>query len=79
MMHWSWPDILNDDQETSKFTEEANPVHYKALHKIYKYCIDTPHKELVLQPKRIYDCENKNFLFQIRGKGDSEYAKDQAA
>jgi hypothetical protein len=78
MMRWSRPDILNAVRETSSFMGEANPAHEKAMQRILKYCTDTPNRGIVLKPKGLWDGKDKNFLFCIRGKGDSEHAKDQA-
>jgi hypothetical protein len=78
VMRWSRPDILNATRETSRFMGGAVEAHNKALYRIMKYCVDTPERGLVLNPTGSWDGKDKTYKFQIRGKGDSDYAKDIA-
>jgi hypothetical protein len=78
MMQWSRPDALNATREVSRFMGQANPAQMKALKRILKYCVTTPKRGLVLNPKGKWDGINKAFKFEVRGKADAEYAKDQA-
>ena len=42
LMRLSRPDTLNAVREMSKFMGGANQAHNKAMHRILKYCADTP-------------------------------------
>jgi hypothetical protein len=43
-----------------------------------KYCVDIPKRAYVLNPTGRWDGKDKSYKFQIRGKADSDYAKDIA-
>jgi hypothetical protein len=74
MMRWSRPEIWNSVRETSRRMQLPNKDHYKAMIRIMKYCRDTPKRGWTLKPDRNWDGKNKNFLFIIKGKSDSNYA-----
>jgi hypothetical protein len=78
VMRWSRPDILNAVRETSRFMSGANEAQYKAVYRVMKYCADTPNRGLVLNPTGKWDGKDKSYKFIIRGKADSDYAKDIA-
>jgi hypothetical protein len=76
MMRWTRPEILNRVRELSRYMSGATKTHIAALHRAMKYCVDTAKRGLLLKPDGIWDgtCE---YLFRIKGKSDSEYAKDE--
>jgi len=77
MMRWTRPEILNAVRETSKFMSGAVEGHVTAMKRIMLYCVGTPKRGLLLKPKGLWD-GTKNFVFELEGKSDSEYAKDES-
>ena len=73
MMRWSRPEILNSVRELSKYMGRASAAHYKAMHRVMKYCVDTANRGFKLQPARTWD-GSKSFKFRITGLADSNYA-----
>lgn len=55
----------------------ATKKHMSAMLRVMKYCVATAKRGLLLKPKGIWD-GTKDFLFRIKGKSDSEYAKDES-
>ena len=53
---------------------KSNCDHVKAMLRTMKYCVDHPERGWVLKPLRSWDGQDKNFLFQVTGKSDSNYA-----
>eukprot|EP00957_Ditylum_brightwellii_P082140 6246398-Ditylum_brightwellii.AAC.1 len=51
-----------------------NNISAKAMKRAMKYCTTTPNRGLFLKPKGKWD-GTANFLFEIKGASDSEYAK----
>lgn len=47
-----------------------------ALNRLHKYCVGTPNRGFILKPTGRWDGKDRNFEFEIRGRSDSEYAKD---
>ena len=74
MMRWSRPDIWNAVRECSRRMTIANQIHYKAMIRIMKYCIDTPNRGWTLKPNKIWDGKDKEVEFEISGESDSNYA-----
>ena len=52
MMRWSRPDILNSVRELSRHMKTAAPVHLKAMYRVLKYYVSTPHRGLMLKPNQ---------------------------
>src|SRR5687767_14171305 len=77
MMRWSRPDVMNAVRETSKFMQEATGGHMAAMLRVMKYCVGTAKEGLVIKPRRDWD-GSKEYQFEIVGKSDSEYAKDDS-
>ena len=68
---------MNAVRETSKFMMRANQTHMAAMLRVMKYCVSTGTDGLILKPKGDWD-RTENFQFEIVGKSDSEYAKDDS-
>ncbi|MGH7955289.1 MAG: reverse transcriptase domain-containing protein [Gloeomargaritales cyanobacterium] len=76
MMRWSRPEIMNTVRELSRFmTGGASNAHMKAMKRVMSYCVDTRQRGILLQPDVKWD-GNPEFEFVIKGKSDSDYAKD---
>jgi hypothetical protein len=75
MMKWTRPEILNAVQELSRFMVHASLAHLKEMYRAIKYCIGTPNRGLLLKPTMKWD-EDPDFEFEIKGKLDSDFAKD---
>ena len=73
-MRWSRPDIWNAVRECSRRMTIANQIHYKAMIRIMKYCIDTPNRGWTLKPNKIWNGKDKEVEFRISGESDSNYA-----
>ncbi len=48
-------------------------VHYDAMLRVMKYCVDACDRGLVLEPDTTWD-GSKDFAFTISGRSDSDYA-----
>jgi hypothetical protein len=77
MMRWSRPDILNAVRECSKFMSGAWEVHMGAMKRIMRYVVNTAARGLKLSPNAEWD-GSQDFLFELEGWSDSEYAKDDS-
>ena len=77
MMRWSRPNIFNAVQEISRFGGKATEAHYKQMLRTMKYCVDTKHRGLTLDPIGTWDGKDLGFEFKIVGISDSDYAKDK--
>jgi hypothetical protein len=77
MMRWSRPDIMNAVRETSKFMTKGTQMHMAAMLRVMKYCMGTGSDGLILKPKGDWD-GTENYQFEIVGKSDSKYAKDDS-
>jgi hypothetical protein len=75
MMRWSRPEILNAVRELSRYMSGASVTHVKAMYRTMKYCIGKAKRGLLLKPDCAWD-GNPAFEFTIRGRSDSDYAKD---
>mmetsp|Transcript_26467 Transcript_26467/g.32635 ORF Transcript_26467/g.32635 Transcript_26467/m.32635 type:complete len:91 (+) Transcript_26467:295-567(+) len=65
---------VRDLREVSRRMTKANDDHMKAMHRVMKYCVDTPSRGWVLRPNRKWDGKDTTFEFIISGKSDSNYA-----
>ena len=77
MMRWSRPDVLNRTRECSMMMSCAMEPHITAMKRAMKYVVNTAERGLLLKPKGIWD-GTRNFLFEITGMSDSDYAKDES-
>jgi hypothetical protein len=75
MMRWTRPEIHNRVRELSRFMSGATSEHMAAMKKTMKYCVSTPMRGLKLNPTDVWD-GTREFKFKVKGKSDSEYAKD---
>ena len=73
---YSRPEILNAIRELSRFGSKPNEAHYKAMLRAMKYCVGSKNQGLLLKPNKKWDGKDKDFLFEIDGLSDSDYAKD---
>jgi hypothetical protein len=70
------PDVLNSVRELSRFGANATEAYYKAMSRVLKYCVGTKERGLKLDPNTQRNGKGKNFEFEIKGKADSDFAKD---
>jgi hypothetical protein len=77
MMRWSRPDVLNAVRECSKFMSGAWENHMAAMQRIMRYVVNTAARGLKLCPNAEWD-GSQDFLFELEGWSDSEYAKDSS-
>ena len=72
---YSRVESLNAVRELSRFGSKPTKAHNKAMLRAMKYCVDTKEKGLILKPNKSWNGKDKNFLFEITGTSDSEFAK----
>ena len=75
MAKYSKPGIVNAVRELSRFGSCPSHVHYKAMLRCMKHCVDTAKRGLILKPNMKWD-GSKDFEFEITGESDSDFAKD---
>ena len=75
MMRWTRPEIMNSVRECSRYMTGAAEAHLLAAKRIMRYVVATDKRGLTLKPEGIWD-GSKDFLFDIEGWSDSEFAKD---
>jgi hypothetical protein len=61
-------------QELSQFMSNAGTAHLKAMYRVMNYCLNTSKHGKVFQPRHF--CNLTDFVFQLEGYSDSDYAKD---
>ena len=76
MMRYSRPDILNRVRELSQFVVAATTYHFVCMLHVMDYVVCTAEKGWFLAPNAVWDGKDKNFLFEIGGKTDSDHGKD---
>ena len=72
-MRYSRLEVLNAVRELSRFMTSATEMHYNVMHRVMRYCANTPKKGLMLAPTAKWD-GNKDFEFTVMGISDSNYA-----
>ena len=75
MGRWSRPEIGNAVRELTRMASKPAMAHLKAMYRLMQYCVNTENRGRVLKPTRSWDGQ-KEFKFRIRGRSDSDYAKD---
>ena len=76
LMKWSRPDILNSVRDLSKFMKQGTQHHLKAMFRVMRYCMDTSKCSKILRPVGCWNGDKDSFEFVIRGRSDSDFAKD---
>ena len=75
LMKWSRPEILNAVHDLSRFmTAGASLAHKRAMEMVMKYAVSTPERGLLLKPNAVWNGK-KDFVFEITGRSDSDFAK----
>ena len=69
------PEILNAVRELSRFGSKPCMAHYAAMIRTMRYCTLTRERGLLLKPNKKWDGKDRDFLFEITGKSDSDFAK----
>eukprot|EP00977_Amphora_coffeiformis_P005907 scaffold1252_cov154-Amphora_coffeaeformis.AAC.1 len=69
-------ECLNAIRELSRFGSKPNEAHYKAMIRAMRYCVSTKHLGLRLKPNKQWNPKDRNFLFEVTGTSDSDFAKD---
>jgi hypothetical protein len=66
---------MNAVRDLSRLGGRARQSHIAAMHRVMKYCEGTAERGLFLNPTARWD-GSPNFLFEIEGMSDSDWAKD---
>lgn len=74
MMRWSRPEIYNSVRDLSRHAQKCGVAHIKALYRVMRYRVDTKDIGWTLKPSQQWDGKDRDFLFKIRGRSDSDYA-----
>ena len=56
--------------------KQGTQHHLKAMYRVMRYCMDTPSCSKILRPVGCWDGTKEGFEFVIRGRSDSDFAKD---
>jgi len=72
----SRPEIRNAVRELTRYMQEPTFRAMDAMHRAMKYCVGTSERGLILKPTGEWDGKDMNYLFELRGRADSDYAKD---
>jgi hypothetical protein len=75
LMKWSCPEIMNAVQDLTRFATKVGEPHIKAMHRVMKYCVDTPKRGLLLKQDAKWNGDPA-FEFTIGGRADSDFSKD---
>jgi hypothetical protein len=75
LMKWSCPEIMNAVRDLTRFATKVGESHIKAMHRVMKYCVDTPKQGLLPKPDAKWNGDPA-FEFTIRGCADSDFSKD---
>ena len=77
LMRWSRPEMSNAVRELTRFFSKASMAHVKAMYRVMQYGLNTEKRGRVLKPTRKCAEENlRSFKFRIKGRSDSDFAKD---
>jgi hypothetical protein len=75
LTRWTRPEIMNAVRELSRYMTRALMAHWKAMYRVMAYCVATPSRGIWIAPDELWD-GNPKFEFKIRGRANSDYAKD---
>lgn len=71
--------MLNSVRELSRYMTKATAAHLKAMYRVMAYCVGTGNRGFTVKPNHKKWNGSPNFWFDLRGKSDSDYAKDESA
>jgi hypothetical protein len=66
---------MNAVRELSRFMTGALLAQWKAMYMVMAYCVATSLRGICIAPDALWD-RNPSFEFKVRGRADSDYAKD---
>ena len=72
----SRPEIQNPVRECSTHMNGGTVQGLEQAHRIKEFVIATPQRGLKIQPNRRWNGRDREFEFEIRGRSDSDYAKN---
>jgi hypothetical protein len=75
LTRWTRPEIMNAVRELSRYMTGAHMAHWRAMYRVMAYCVATPSRGIRIAPDELWDGD-PNFEFKVRGRADSNYAKD---
>ena len=78
LMHlqgWSRPDLAHRTRELAKHMNDGRESAIPAMHRLMEYAIQRAERGWTLRPDQAWD-GSKDFEFEIRGRSDTDYAKD---
>ena len=74
-MEWSRPEISHATRDLAKHMDDGRESAVPAMHRLMEYTLQRPDRGLTLKPTDKWN-GSRNFLFKIRGRSDTNYAKD---
>lgn len=67
-------EIWNTVRELTRAVKGSSRIHFVAMERVMKYCVDTPKRGWVFKPRRTWDGKSK-LEFEVSDRSDSDYAK----
>ena len=75
VVRFSRPEVINSIRECSQFVKGATKKCKEQVDRTVNHILSTPESGFTIAPKERWD-GTRDFLFEIMGEADSEYAKD---
>ena len=66
VIRWSSPEAWYTIRELTRTVKGPSMMHYNAMLRVMRYCIDTPERGWLLKLNRTWDDKSK-FMFKISG------------
>ena len=76
MARWTRPEVLNRVRELSRFLHAPTQQHLNRMYRVMDYIVSSPLRGWKMSPTGLWNGKDKNFLFELRGKSDSDYGVD---
>ena len=76
MARWTRPEILNRVRELSRFLHAPTQTHVNRMYRVMDYVVATALRGWFMQPTGTWDGKDRDFLFKLFGRSDSDYGVD---
>ena len=76
MARWTRPEILNRVRELSRFLHAPTQTHINRMYRVMDYVVATALRGWFMQPTGTWDGKDRDFLFKLYGRSDSDYGVD---
>ena len=79
LVKWSRPEIKNVIRDLSRFMTGAATKHVKAMMRAVNHVVSAKTRGKHLKPEGNWDGKDRNFLFDVGGRSDSDFCNDPIA